>query len=137
MPQIRIQPHPMPASRRSPSSRRRVAANAVSPSSASWLWAAALVPALLVLAVAVAHAHDAPSGWKYPFACCSGFDCRPVTASTINEKPEGYVIPTTGEVVRYDDERVRYSPDGEYHWCSVSGRNDSKTICLFVPPRFF
>jgi cupin superfamily acireductone dioxygenase involved in methionine salvage len=30
---------------------------------------------------------------------------------------------------------VKNSPDGVYHWCSVAGANDSKTICLFVPPK--
>lgn len=84
-----------------------------------------------------AHAHDAPSGWNYPFACCSGFDCRPVEARVISERPEGYVIGSTGEVVAYSDRRVRNSPDGEFHWCSVAGKSDGRTICLFVPPRAF
>ncbi|MEX0409159.1 hypothetical protein ABGN05_26295 [Aquibium sp. LZ166] len=82
-------------------------------------------------------AHEAPSGWDYPFACCSGFDCRPVEPRVISERPEGYVIGSTGEVVAYSDRRVRNSPDGEFHWCSVAGKSDGRTICLFVPPRAF
>ncbi len=82
-------------------------------------------------------AHDAPKGWTYPFACCSGYDCREVAEKAINERPEGYVIAGTGEVVGYHDKRLRDSPDGAYHWCSVAGANDGRTICLFVPPRSY
>ena len=90
-----------------------------------------------------ARAHDAkptaakPQGWSYPYACCSGIDCREVSAKAISERPEGYVIRGTGEVVAYSDTRIKDSPDGEYHWCSVAGANDSRTICLFVPPNSF
>jgi hypothetical protein len=84
-----------------------------------------------------AWAHDAKSGWSYPFSCCSGYDCREVPDKAISERPEGYVINNTGEVVTYHDARIKNSPDGEFHWCSVAGANDSKTICLFVPPRSY
>lgn len=86
-------------------------------------------------------AHDAlptaaqPNGWSYPFACCSGYDCREVSKKAISERPEGYVIVGTGEVLPYADARVKNSPDGEFHWCSVAGANNGRTICLFVPPR--
>jgi hypothetical protein len=81
-----------------------------------------------------ALAHDAPKGWSYPLACCSGFDCREVSASAVRERPEGYVIGRTGEVVAFSDSRLRNSPDGEYHRCSVAGAEDGRTLCLFVPP---
>jgi hypothetical protein len=90
-----------------------------------------------------ASAHDAkptaarPQGWSYPFSCCSGYDCREVSSKQISERPEGYVIQGTGEVVAYSDARLKNSPDGEYHWCSVAGADDSRTICLFVPPRSY
>jgi hypothetical protein len=90
-----------------------------------------------------AAAHDAkptaarPQGWSYPFACCSGYDCREVSSKAISERPEGYVIKGTGEVVTYSDARLKDSPDGEYHWCSVAGADDTRTICLFVPPRSY
>ena len=102
--------------------------------------------AAAVLAVGMsgpAAAHDAkptatmPQGWSYPFACCSGYDCREVSSKAISEKPEGYVIKGTGEIVAYSDGRLKNSPDGEYHWCSVAGADDSRTICLFVPPRSY
>ncbi|TIS98013.1 hypothetical protein [Mesorhizobium sp.] len=102
----------------------------------------ALTAATCIFA-APALAHDAkptaakPQGWSYPFSCCSGYDCRAVSQASISERPEGYVIKGTGEVVAYSDTRIKNSPDGEYHWCSVAGANDGKTICLFVPPSSF
>ena len=94
---------------------------------------------LLAMTVVPAEgfAHQAPSGWTYPYACCSGQDCREVRDTAIGERPEGYVIKATGEVVGYEDRRIKYSPDGHYHWCSVAGSDTSRTICLFVPPRSF
>lgn len=107
--------------------------------------AALLRPFLLVVSVSCAiqataipaRAHDAPSGWSYPYSCCSMQDCRPVATKAISERPEGFVINGTGEVVPYRDARVRPSPDGEFHWCSVAGGEHGRTICLFVPPRAY
>jgi hypothetical protein len=90
------------------------------------------------LAAAPAAAHEAPTGWKYPWACCSNMDCQEIGAKAISEKPQGYVIQSTGEVVAYGDKRVRNSPDGEYHWCAhQAGIDAGHTICLFVPPKGF
>ncbi|TKT79044.1 hypothetical protein [Aquamicrobium sp. LC103] len=90
---------------------------------------------ILALGLLPAAAHDAPSGWSYPVSCCSGYDCREVSETDIIEGPEGYVIRVTGEVIPMTSRKVRPSPDGVFHWCSVAGKNDGKTICLFVPPR--
>ncbi len=96
---------------------------------------------ILIGMTTAAASHDAiptaskPNGWSYPFSCCSGFDCREVTAEEIGEQPGGYVIEGTGEVLAYSDTRLKDSPDGEFHWCSVAGKADGRTICLFVPPR--
>lgn len=101
-----------------------------------------IVAALLVLACAVwafavpAWPHDAPSGWSYPLECCSGYDCRPVSSAWVTAGADGYELPT-GEVVPYSDARIKPSPDGEFHWCSVAGADDGKTICLFVPAMAF
>jgi len=92
---------------------------------------------LLASSVSPSLAHQAKSGWTYPTACCSGIDCREVPDKAISERPEGYVIVGTGEVLPYKDARVRNSPDGEYHWCSIGGADDTKTVCLFVPPRSY
>ncbi|WP_292312929.1 hypothetical protein [Mesorhizobium sp.] len=95
----------------------------------------------LILLSRPVSAHEAlpttakPLGWSYPHSCCSGIDCRQVSDKAISERLEGYVINGTGEVVAYRDGRVKNSPDGVYHWCSVAGADDSRTICLFVPPK--
>jgi hypothetical protein len=100
----------------------------------------------LMLAVVRAEAHDAmptavaPKGWTYPYSCCSGYDCREVSTGPtgiVRERPEGYVIAKTGEVIGYQDKRIKESPDGLYHWCSVAGADDGRTICLFAPPRSY
>ncbi|RRI00888.1 hypothetical protein EH240_16140 [Mesorhizobium tamadayense] len=102
----------------------------------------ATVGAVMLTATAVAH--DAkptaarPQGWSYPFACCANYDCRTAHTGEVLEKPEGYVIADTGEVVPMTDKRVKDSPDGEFHWCAhQAGLDAGKTICLFVPPRSY
>ena len=101
---------------------------------------------VLALICTPALAHEAeptpkqPLGWTYPFSCCSGIDCRQVTNGKngiVREEAGGYVIAKTGEKIIYGDTRIKDSPDGEFHWCSVAGADDSRTLCLFVPPRAF
>lgn len=91
-----------------------------------------------------ASAHEAvnaagqPMGWSYPWACCSNLDCRSLPDGAVKETPQGYVIPGTGEVVGYQDKRVKDSPDGQTHWCAhQAGLDAGHTICLFVPPKGF
>lgn len=107
-------------------------------------WLLLACAALFVLAwyflASTASAHDAPTGWTYPYSCCSGQDCREVTSGPqgkVRETPQGYQIASTGEVIPYGDIRVKDSPDGAFHWCSVAGAEDTRTICLFVPPRSY
>jgi len=102
-----------------------------------------VIGAIAVL-TAPALAHDAkptaakPQGWSYPFACCANYDCRTTHTGEVLEKPEGYVIAGTGEVVPMSDKRVKDSPDGDFHWCAhQAGLDAGKTICLFVPPRSY
>jgi hypothetical protein len=51
-----------------------------------------------------ADAHDAPSGWKYPWACCSNIDCQQISKpgdAGVKETSDGYVVKATGEVIAY------------------------------------
>ncbi len=41
------------------------------------------------------------------------------------------------EVIGYADHRLKDSPDGQYHWCTIGGSEQGATICLFVPPHSF
>lgn len=98
--------------------------------------------ALLMLSLTISHAtaHEAPKGWSYPFYCCSSYDCRMVPASAIGEptvKRNSYVINRTGEELKIGDTRLKDSPDGEFHWCSVAGADDTRTLCLYIPPKGF
>ena len=95
--------------------------------------------ALLIgmLAASQSLAHEAPKGWSYSTLCCSTTDCREVHPSAIGEGRLGYTIKRTGELLGFFDKRLRDSPDGEFHWCSEAGRDDTKTICLYIPPRGF
>ena len=96
-----------------------------------------------VLSAAPAAAHDAtptpaqPKGWSYPFSCCSGMDCREIRDQAVLEGPRGYVIKITGELITPADTRIKDSPDGRFHQCTVAGKATGRTICLFVPPRSF
>jgi len=70
-----------------------------------FLLAAGAAASLAASALAPARAHDAgptparPLGWHYPFSCCADYDCRTATRGEVLERPEGYVIANTGEVV--------------------------------------
>lgn len=84
------------------------------------------------------NAAGQPLGWTYPWSCCSSQDCRMATAGEVEERPEGYVIKATGEVVAYADKRIKDSPDGEFHVCAHrQGPDKDHVICLFAPPRSF
>ena len=54
--------------------------------------------AVYALGASPAGAHQAPTGWTYPWARCSNMDCQEVEAKSISEKPQGYVFQSTGEV---------------------------------------
>ena len=56
---------------------------------------AAGVAAFLSIFTADAYPHDAKSGWAYPIACCAGFDCGEIPASTVQERPDaiGLAVP--------------------------------------------
>ncbi|MGX5846689.1 hypothetical protein ACWGTO_06370 [Mesorhizobium sp. PL10] len=118
-------------------------ARAVQPAGRLFFFPLFVIGAITVL-TAPAFAHDAkptaakPQGWSYPFACCANYDCRTTHTGEVLEKPEGYVIAGTGEVVPMSDKRVKDSPDGDFHWCAhQAGLDAGKTICLFVPPRSY
>lgn len=90
--------------------------------------------ALLVAFCATqAYAHQAPTGWAYPVNCCSNQDCRQIEAKAVVETRFGYRVPN-GEEISYADHRLKPSPDGKYHWCTIAGAATTGTVCLFVPP---
>jgi len=89
----------------------------------------------LIVSTSNVYSHEASSGWAYPMQCCSGIDCRQIQSNAVHEVKTGYVINKTGELIGFKDPRLKNSPDGEYHWCSVQGKENTPTVCLFVPPQ--
>ncbi|MFG1371062.1 hypothetical protein V5F32_02690 [Xanthobacter oligotrophicus] len=87
------------------------------------LSAVALVPRL-------ARAHE----W-YPAYCCSGQDCYEVGPEDVEFVGQGYFIKATGEYFPRD--AVPESPDGKFHRCSIQGKRDARTLCLFAPTPAF
>jgi hypothetical protein len=81
--------------------------------------------------------HEAPTGWAYDIACCSNQDCRAVPERAVIESREGFTIAATGEFIPRNSTKVRRSRDGMIHWCSSLGRDDTNTICLYIPDRGF
>lgn len=91
-----------------------------------------------------AHAHDAlpskqqPLGWTYGWECCNMMDCFQEVTSNIEELPEGYRVVSTGEIILYQDKRIKRSKDEFFHRCSHGGaKDDPKSICLYVPDKGF
>lgn len=82
-------------------------------------------------------AHEAPAGWSYPVSCCSGLDCRPVPPAFVEERAGGVTLMPSGERIAEGDPRLKDSPDGEFHWCTVAGSDTGRTLCLFRPHRGF
>lgn len=94
-----------------------------------------LVFAILLLGKMVAYAHTAPTGWQYDASCCSGMDCQQAPAGDVKETPEGYRL-STGELIPYNDRRVKLSKDEFFHECKPAGDMSSPhSFCLYVPDR--
>lgn len=88
-----------------------------------------------------AKAHEAPSGWTYPAACCSQRDCARVPMVQVSDGPEGYRVkllpgdhnmaPNGGSyLIPYAN--AKSSGDHEYHICILPS---GTVICFFAPPR--
>lgn len=99
---------------------------------AAWILAA-VIAALLVLGwfVTPALAHH----W-YPRSCCSDKDCFATGPANVTATPEGWRVESSGEVIPYDDARIRPAPPqggGDFHVCHIAGNPQLRILCLFVP----
>lgn len=107
--------------------------------------AAAAITIAIIFAAGVtrSHGHRAPSGWDYPFECCSEADCARIEAGAVREVPSGFVVtimpgrhpmwPTERRepaVLEIPYQKARLSPDGFFHLCM----NDAgELLCFFSP----
>lgn len=94
-----------------------------------------LLAAALLILPTYSFSHDAPSGWRYDQSCCSGVDCRPIHGD-VKLTPGGYQVPS-GEIIPYKSSKVRPSGDGDYHWCTKYGKDDTPTLCIYAPTQGF
>lgn len=98
-----------------------------------------LLAAAFLLSVAQVSAHDAPpsaafpAGWTFDTRCCGNGDCYPVETDAIRERPDGYHIQSTGEVIPYQSTKVLPSPDGLAYRCSTAGSVQGITYCIYMP----
>ncbi|NVP57577.1 hypothetical protein [Mycoplana rhizolycopersici] len=71
----------------------------------------------------------------YDIECCSGIDCKPVPDGEIKATKEGWLIRTTGEIIKYNSWPVKHSPDGHFHRCAGLGDFSprGRTQCIYVP----
>lgn len=102
------------------------------------------VAALALLAPMAALGHQAPSGWEYDPACCSGRDCAWVAPGAVREVRGGYAVsvapgthpmvpmgsPPVSGLVPHGDPRIRPSGDDQKHVCIMGGR----ILCVYIPP---
>ncbi len=100
-----------------------------------WIMGTACAVAFAMVLATSAYAHEAKAGWEYEYSCCSSRDCREVTTAAVKEDEKGFTITATGEIIPYGDTRIKRSKDEFFHWCSVAGLADSRSICLYVPDR--
>lgn len=78
--------------------------------------------ASLVLGSAVACAHDAPSGWRYPDACCHDSDCGVAIRAVRNGDGSLTITTKHGTATFPPGFKYEPSPDGLIHACFTSAR---------------
>ncbi|WP_332685422.1 hypothetical protein [Bosea sp. (in: a-proteobacteria)] len=101
------------------------------------------IAVMLAAGARVTRAHQAPSGWEYPFACCSGADCARIDPGEVRLGKTGFVVtiapgrhpmwPTERRellILQIPHDKARLSPDGLWHLCI----NDAgELLCFFSP----
>lgn len=104
----------------------------------------------LVLACALAasmtcnaYAHQAPTGWSYDPACCSGRDCAQIATSRVKPTSDGWLV-TVGPGdhpiivdqqtyrIPYTDSKIRKSGDEFFHLC-IAPYDPTYVYCFYVP----
>lgn len=89
-----------------------------------------------------ASAHQAMSGWSYPYTCCSDRDCAEVAPEAVREGAGGYQVTiqpgghpmwpkvrTDPLVLAIPYRESKASPDGHFHLC-IDGAG--KLLCFFA-----
>ena len=95
---------------------------------------------LYICSSPLGRAHDAASGWSYPWECCSSTDCWETSSATEKDPlatAAGWQL-QDGSIVPFN--LTRPSPDGAFHVCRRGGQLNGPLItpsggpaCLWVP----
>lgn len=88
-------------------------------------------------------AHEAASGWDYPFECCYSADCAQIDPDAVREHGAGFTVTIApGRHPMWPVERraplildvphrkARLSPDGLWHLCID---DSGELLCFFSP----
>ena len=81
-----------------------------------------------ILSTNKAHGHS-----FFSPLCCSDRDCKPLADDAIIATTDGWQLRQTGQVIPYDDARIKHSPDGKFHGCFPAGEIHNGVLCLYVP----
>lgn len=84
--------------------------------------------AMFFALIVASAAHDAPTGWTYPWECCSGHDCGEIAADRVKLVASGYLVDGKHLVPHKD---VKKSPDGAFHACFPT---PDILRCFWAPP---
>jgi hypothetical protein len=102
---------------------------------------------LLVAAATAARAYQAPSGWVYPIACCSGRDCTLIAPTRVRVTAQGYAVSLMpgdhdfitdatgprGYLVPFAT--AKPSPDSDFHIYirPATAEKPFELLCFFAP----
>lgn len=90
--------------------------------------ASQMIAVALVIAVT---AHEAHTGQRYDIECCSGNDCAPATAVTLNLDGSRTITNGNGHTARFEASfKHRPSTDGKLHACISP--STGKPLCLYA-----
>jgi hypothetical protein len=72
-------------------------------------------------------------------SCCGGHDCRPahyrITGNTVEMLVDGRWIVVPNETIQYRTLSGDTGETGGGHWCGVTDRFESPTLCAILPPK--
>jgi hypothetical protein len=95
-----------------------------------WPYVLAAALGILLIGVVLASAHS-----FYDWDCCSDRDCQPVAEGMVAEESGGYRVLLTNQFIDRNSPKVRMSPDGRWHVCTLGGNLGGSVLCLYVPGR--
>jgi hypothetical protein len=95
---------------------------------------ALLATGLFLILILILQNSAAAHSW-YDGACCNENDCRQTTFGEVERTEGGWLFVPTGELIPFDDKRIKHSLDPLIHVC-LRGRNMNgvQTVrCLYIP----